>query len=204
MASAAPAIPLRFQRQELSHKAALSEAGLAALGYASGPQDLLATLIQAGQPQDAISALAQMLPRRQAVWWACLAVRLIPDLASRPAELLAVEIGESWVQGQRVDDTERAAAAAELCPFESPAGLVALATAWAGPSLAPRGQQAVPPAPHLTGAAVRGALILTVHDPAIAGRIGMADLFAIGTALMQGDVGRKAQESVRDRLASAA
>ncbi|MEH3106676.1 MAG: hypothetical protein PGN09_05130 [Sphingomonas fennica] len=204
MASPAPTIPLRFQRQELAHKAALTEAGRAALDYATGPQDLLATLMQAGLAQDAVSALAMMLPRRQAVWWGCLAVRLIPDLADRPAELLAVEISEAWVQSQRAEDCERAAAAAELCPFEAAAGLVALATAWSGPSLAPRGQAPVTPAPHLTGTAVRGAIIMTVHDRAIAGRVTIEDLFAIGTALMHGDVGRTAQGEVRQRLASAA
>ena len=91
MASAA-SIPLRFQRLELQEKAAMSEAGLSCLSFVSGPQDLLTSLMQAGAHQDALAALSLMLPRRQAVWWACLAVRLIPDLPQRPAEAVAVDV----------------------------------------------------------------------------------------------------------------
>ena len=198
----AVAIPLRFQRLELQEKAAMSEAGLSCLGFVSGPQDLLTSLVQAGAHQDALSALALMLPRRQSVWWACLAVRLIPDLPQRPAEAVAVDVAESWVQTQRVEDCERASNASEMCPISSPATYAALAAYWSGPTLAPRGQQPVAPAPFLTGIGVRSAMILTLTDRSVSGRVTAADLLAIGTSLMHGETGRNAQAAVRERLAT--
>jgi len=198
------AIPLRFQRQELQLHAGLSAAGLAALPAVAGPQDLVVALTQTGAHGDAIAALAMMLPRRQSVWWSCLAVRLIPDLSARPAELFAVEAAEAWVHGQRPEDAERAQGAAEFCAPDAAATWAATAAFWCGPSLAPRGQQPVPPAAHLPGVAVRAAMTLTLIEPAVAGRLAAADLLTIGTALMHGDLGRGAQAEVAGRLAAAA
>lgn len=195
-------IPLRFQRQELLQKAGLSDEGQACVRLVAGPQELLAALNQAHHERDALAALAMMLPRRQAVWWACLGVRLVPDLAARPGEQVAVEAAEAWVQGQRAEECERAQTAAELASG-SAAGYAALATYWCGPSLAPRGQAAVPPAAFLPGVGVRAALLLILADRALAGRVLAADLLAIGSALMHGDTGRAAQSAVRQRLADA-
>ena len=203
MASAAPAIPLRFQRQELQLRANLSKVGQVCLAKITGPQELIATLGQLGEHQDAIGALAMMLPRRQAVWWGCLCMRLLPDLPNRPAELLAVETAESWIQSQSEADAERAGTAAEMCALDSACGYVAMAAYWAGPSLAPRGQQAVPPPPYLAGVAVRAALLLAAVEPSVEGRLTLPDFLGIGTAIMHGDLGRKAQATVRDRLAAA-
>lgn len=197
-----PTIPLRFQRAELSAKADLSPAAIEMLTRVPGPTELIAGLSAMDDPRDAVSLLALMLPRRQTVWWACLGVRLIPDLAARPVELAAVEIAESWVQTQAPDDCERAFPAAEACAMNAAASWAAMAAFWSGPSLAPRGQQAVAPAPHLAGVAARTALIFTCHDPATGGRIGYGDLLAMGMELMHGELGRRAQAAARDRIAS--
>lgn len=196
-------IPLRFQRQELREKASLSAAALHCLASATGPEQLLATLAAEGEPLDAISALALMLPRRQAVWWACLGTRLIPGLDGRPAEAAALEAAEAWVQSQAAEDAEAAQDAAARCPPSAAATYAALAAFWSGPSIAPRGQQAVAPAAHLPGVATRVALLLTANDPAVDGRIGFDDLLGIGLDLMKGDLGRKAQEAVRERVGAA-
>ena len=196
-------IPLRFQRSELRDKADLSPAGLTTLATVPGPQELIAALRAMPDTHDAVSALAIMLPRRQSVWWACLAVRLIPDLAGRADELAAVEVAESWVQSQAQEDCERAFELSQALPVEAAGGWAAMAAYWSGGSIAPRGQAAVPPAPHLPGIAARTALIFTHHDRAVSGRISYADLLAIGMELMHGELGRRAQAAARERLASA-
>ncbi len=198
------AIALRFQRQELEQKADLSPAGRVLLATARGPQDLLTALSAAGNTKDGINALAFMLPHRQVVWWACLGVRLLPDLARRSADLAAVEQAEAWVQSAAAADAERAGELAEQCNLHDAPGWTAMAAAWSGPSLAPRGLQAVPPAPFLPGVAARTALLLLIYDPAMGGRLDNADLLGIGLDLMNGDVGRKAQAAVRERLLSPA
>jgi len=197
-----PTIPLRFQRSELREKANMSPEGIAVLTRVPGPQELIAALAAMEDPRDAVSSLALMLPRRQTVWWACLSTRLIPDLAARPPELAAVEVAESWVQTQAADDCERGHEASQACAMNAAAGWAAMAAYWSGPSLAPRGQAAVPPPPHLAGVAARTALIFTYHDPSIAGRIGYGDLLAIGMELMHGELGRRAQAAARERIAS--
>jgi hypothetical protein len=204
MASAAQTIPLRFQRQELQQQADLSPEGLRVVATAAGPRELIEALAGPGAARDAVAALALMLPRRQAVWWACLAARLLPEAALSPAEAAAIEAAEAWVQTQSAEDSERAADLAEQCATGSPARWAAMAAHWSGPSIAPRGQQAVLPAVHLPGVAARAALTLLVHHPAIGRRIGYGDLLAIGTDLMHGDLGRRAQASVRERLAGPA
>jgi len=196
-------IPLRFQRQELREKAKLSDGGLRSLAAAKGPENLVATLKADDQPLDAISALALMLPRRQAVWWACLGTRLIPDLDQRPDEAAAVEAAENWVQSQAPEDAEKAQDAAARCAPASAAAYAALAAFWSGPSIAPRGQQAVAPAAHLPGVATRVALLLTANEPSVRDRIGFEDLLEIGLELMKGDLGRKAQDMLRARLVPA-
>lgn len=196
-------LALRFQRSELLAKGNLSPAGRACLAETTGPQALLPALIAVNH-RDALFALAMMLPHRQTVWWACLGVRLIPGLERNPAELAAVEAAEAWVQTNAAAAAERAGAAADLCDTGDAPGWAAMAAWWAGPSLAPRGQQPVAPAPHLPGVACRTALLLTANHPQLSEHIGFADLLGIGLDLMAGDLGRKAQAALRERLAAAA
>ena len=198
------AIALRYQRFELDQKAELSTSGKACLAMARGPQELIQSLSALPDGRDAIHALALVLPHRQVVWWACLCVRLLPDLAPRPADLAALEQAEAWVQSASPADAEMAGELAERCDLRTAPGWAAMAASWSGPSLAPRGLQAVPPAPHLPGIATRTALILLVHEPSLAGRLRMTDLLEIGLALMNGDIGRKAQTAVIERLRGAA
>ena len=106
--STAPTIPMRFQRAELEKKADLSPEGLLCLSQAAHPERLVRSLIETGNSRDATYALAMILPHRQSVWWGCLAARILPDLASRQADLAAVEIAERWVQSGSAMDAERA------------------------------------------------------------------------------------------------
>lgn len=198
----APAtIALRFQRAELEAKADLSAEATGLLGAVPQPTQFLDALLQGGHHADALRALALMLPHRQTVWWACLCVRLLPDLASRPAELAAIEVAERWVQTSSTADSEQAGLLAERCDTGRAPAWAATAAYWAGPSIAPRGQQPVVPAPHLPGVATRAALILLSFDPAFAGRLTSADCLDIGMSLLRGENGRQVQLAVQSRLA---
>jgi hypothetical protein len=202
--SVATTIPMRFQRSELELKADLTPAGLLCLSQAGHPERMVHALIETGNARDALYALVMMLPHRQSVWWACLAARTLPDLAKRPADLAAVDIAERWVQSAAAADAEQAGAIATASNSGTAPGWVAMAAFWAGPSLAPRGQQPVPPAPHLPGVAVRTALLLLTFEPSLDGRATLGDWLEIGVALMNGENGRQAQAMVRDRLFAAA
>lgn len=200
MATQPASIALRFQRAELEAKADLTPDGRALLSRIAHPERLVNALVEAGNRRDAIYALALILPHRQAVWWACLAVRLLPDLERRKTDLAAVTAAERWVQGGSGADAERAGELANACDPDFAPAWVATAAFWAGPSIAPRGQQAVPPAPHLPGVATRIALLLLAQEPALADRIAFQDWIAIGLALMTGGNGSQAQAELRGRL----
>lgn len=108
-----PAIALRFQRTVLQEKADLSPAGHAALSLAPHPTRFIEALAEGDNARDAVYALALMLPHRQAVWWACLATRLLPDSDESSDDRVAIEAAERWVQSGSPEDAEQAGVVAE-------------------------------------------------------------------------------------------
>jgi hypothetical protein len=195
-----PTIPLRFQRAELEEKASLTPEGRKRLAEIAHPARLVEALHADGNHRDALYALAMLLPHRQTVWWACLAARLLPDLAARRNDLAAVVAAERWVQSQIPGDAEHAGELAEACSNDFGPYWVATAAHWAGPSLAPRGQQPVPPPPHLPGIAARSALLMLLDEPALEGAIGISDWLDMGMGLMRGDSGAEAQAALRGKI----
>src|SRR5579871_3713351 len=74
------------------------------------PIDFLRGLTSAGKLEDAVTFCAYLLPRREAVWWACRSARAAPNQIaqeSAPALLAA----EAWV---RDPDDERRQTALEV------------------------------------------------------------------------------------------
>jgi hypothetical protein len=201
MASSPAKIPLRFQRAELESKADLGPEGRAALADISHPEQLVRSLADGGHARDAIHALALILPHRQAVWWACMAVRVLPGIDERKDDMAALVAAERWVQSGGAASAEAAGAAAELADRDLAPAWAATAAFWSGPSIAPRGLAPVPPAPHLPGVATRIALLLLSLEPALKGRIAFADFLPLGLSLLAGGNGAEPQAALRERLA---
>ncbi len=124
------------------------------------PADFLDRLIGKGLLGDAARFLAFALPRREAVWWACLCARTVLPAAAPARAAAALEAAEAWVY-KPVEDNRRAAmACAEAAGFDSPASWAAVAAFWSAGSLAPPGAAEVPPPAHLTGTAVAAAVTM--------------------------------------------
>ncbi|HME20239.1 MAG TPA: hypothetical protein VKI44_02550 [Acetobacteraceae bacterium] len=141
------------------HLALSPEAAAAIAGCAEVPV-ALEQLEQAGFLTEATRLVAHALPKREAVWWACMCVSHTapPDLPA--IDRTAREAAEEWVR-QQTDKTRRIAfdhAQAGGCV--SPEAWAAIAAFWSGDSMSPEGQPAVPPAPHLAGTAAAGAVAL--------------------------------------------
>jgi hypothetical protein len=117
-------------------------------------------LCTAGLWIDAVRFLAHGLPKREAVWWGCLAARAALSEAPHAAACGAVEPAEAWVYRPNEDHRRAAMAAATAAGNDSPAGWAARSAFWSGGSLAPPEAPVVPPAEMLTGAAVAGAVCL--------------------------------------------
>lgn len=126
---------------------------------ASAP-DFLQELVADGKLNEAVHFLAYALPKREAVWWACLCARSAARAAASPPVQAALEAAEAWVY-KPTDDNRRACMAnAQATKFDAPGVWAAVAAFWSGGSMGPKEHAPILPAPHLCGVAVVGAVTL--------------------------------------------
>jgi hypothetical protein len=94
---------------------------------------VLRGLAAKGKLEDAVAFCAYVLPRREAVWWACRTVRaFLNETANKHFDVRPVEVAEAWV-GQPEEQRRLAAEAARARGDpDSPTTWVAAAAAWAG------------------------------------------------------------------------
>jgi len=130
--------------------------------------DALNRLEAAGLLVQAARLAAHAMPRREGVWWACMCAAHTAPPGLSPADRAAQEAAEQWVRRPSEEHGRAAMAAAERSSYASPEAWAAVGAFWSGPSMAPAGQPAVPPAPHLAGIAIGGAVALAAvrTDPA--------------------------------------
>jgi hypothetical protein len=123
--------------------------------------EFLSALMAAGLMNDAVGVMAHGLPKREAVWWACVVARTLVDQDTSPGVVAALDAAEAWVF-RPTEETRRAAMErAQATAFDHPGVWAAVGAFWSGGSMAPPDLPAVPPADHLTGVAVVGAVVLT-------------------------------------------
>jgi hypothetical protein len=125
------------------------------------PAQYLDLLMEKQHYQDATRFLAHGLPKREAVWWACLCAKGAAG-TSPPPTAAAIKSAERWVADPSEDNRRAAMPAAEEAKFGTPAGCAALAAFFSGGSLGPPNVPAIPPAETLTGDAVAGAVMMAV------------------------------------------
>ncbi|WP_207480976.1 DUF6931 family protein [Arenibaculum pallidiluteum] len=160
----APAEDLR----KAAHAGAVQAAALCDLGsearalletHASSAEFLHA-LKARGLVRDAVQFLAQVLPMREGVWWACVCARAALPEDAPAQDRAALEAAQAWVY-QPVESNRRAGLErAQATDFRSPASWAAMAAFWSGGSMAPPGLPAVEPRAGLAGMAIASAVIL--------------------------------------------
>jgi hypothetical protein len=123
------------------------------------PSQYLAALMEQQLDLDAIRFLAHALPKREAVWWACLCVRSARGITP-PAAAAALHEAEKWAADPSEDNRRAAMSAVEAVGLSDPAGCVAAASFWSGGSLVPPNLPVVPPGEYLTAHGVAGAVLL--------------------------------------------
>ena len=140
----------------------LAAAGGYALTAPDGcaPVAFLNTLISERKLDEAVQFLAFALPAREATWWACMCARSHLRDPIPPPLLAAVEASEAWVRRPTDENRRVCMTRAQATQWDSPASWAAVAAFWSGGSLAPPELPAVPPAAHLNGVAVAGAVRL--------------------------------------------
>lgn len=93
--------------------------------------DFLDELVVKGQLREAAAYCGYLLPRREAVWWACLCIRHA-DAARSPEEVAALEAAEAWVHDPGEEPRQAAMNAGMNGDRNCAATWAALAAAWSG------------------------------------------------------------------------
>ena len=140
---------------------ALADAPAALIAATPSVPEAFAALEANGFLLEAAKLLGHALPKRQAVWWACMcALHTAPDTLPESHRKVR-EASEAWVR-QQTDPVRRSAMSmAESIGFETPESWTAIAAFWSGDSMTPADQPKLPPPAHLTGVAVAGVIGLS-------------------------------------------
>jgi hypothetical protein len=148
------------QLAEVLARCDLPETAAAAVAGIGDVPGVIAVLVRGGFQVEAARVFAHALPKREAVWWACMCAAHTAPAGLAEADVKAREIAELWVRNQ-TDALRRAAMdEAKKAGFQSPEAWAGVAAFWSGDSLAPPEALTVPPPAHLTGLAVAGAVAL--------------------------------------------
>ena len=122
-------------------------------------------LLSGPEPEHALSFLAFLLPRREAVHWLCQSLRrLSPALSAQQLEVLAT--AETWVRAPSEQSRRKALEAGTGDKTKGPASWAAFAAGWSGGNMTNDENHPVPPPTSLTGQAVRvGMAVATTRVP---------------------------------------
>lgn len=94
---AAPSKIKAKQAGDLLQHFELSEEGEVSASIDDAPLQAIKKLIETENFHDAVTMLAHALPKREAVWWACLAAKYSLD-SGADDQLMALQAAERWVR----------------------------------------------------------------------------------------------------------
>jgi len=138
----------------------VSENARKVLGDDFTPRQFVEQLVQMGKYPDVFDFLAHALPKREAIWWACLSVRHAQGSGLPAKEFAALKAAVEWVLAPDEARRRAAQAAGEAADFGTPAGCAALAVYGSGGSLGDANFPDVPPGPYVTAQAVSGSITM--------------------------------------------
>ncbi len=122
------------------------------------PVEFIRSLAAAGAYRDAVSCCAYLLPRREAVWWACQCVRA-GGKTLLPEEKAALEAAEVWVRTPEEDPRQAALRFGIDEPAESPAIWACRAAACSGGIVSNTSKGPLRAQPEATARAARAAVL---------------------------------------------
>lgn len=143
----------------------LSEEARPYADRAATPAQFIDQMIERRCFNDAVKFLAHGLPRREAVWWACLAARHALPAETDAIHEAAVVAAENWATRPTEENRLIAKQLAERTAFKSAASWAATSAWWSAGSMTEPGQPEVPPPPFLYAQAVASAICLAAVLP---------------------------------------
>jgi hypothetical protein len=127
------------------------------------PHEFVNRLVRERFYADTIRFLAYGLPKREAVWWACLCVRNVPACFGDEIAAEAMQSAEAWVKDPSEEKREIALTAGGRHNFEmpgAPAAWTAMAAGWSVGATATTNDDLSAAPEQLTAHAASGAIIL--------------------------------------------
>lgn len=155
------AVPTRRSAAEVCQHAGLSATATKLLTDQSRPEEFFDLLVDQELYDDAIRMAAHGMPKREAVWWACLCLWELYRPEPPAAVDAALHAAVRWLRDPTEPHRRLAETAGQAC-MDHPAGLVALAAFYSRGSITPPGLPEVAPQPQLTGKMVTTALLLAL------------------------------------------
>lgn len=129
------------------------------------PAEFIQQLLQANLYFDAVKFLSHSLPKREAIWWACLAVKKTLAADAPAAQQAALSAAEHWAMQPSEEKRQLAKAWSEKTQQKSAASWAATAAFWSGGSMAKPGEPDMPAPPYLYAHAVAGAISMAAFAP---------------------------------------
>ena len=140
----------------------LDEAGAELFSDGIKTADFIDVLISNEAYLDAINLLSHSLPKREAVWWACICAKKHQKDVDNEIFDQSLKAAEKWVYDPSEKNRRVAEFYAEKGKYETAAAWVAAAAFWSGNSIMPEGEPVVAPDSYLYAHAVSGSIITCV------------------------------------------
>lgn len=149
---------------EVISDVALSEDAVALMPDSNNTLTYLDRLCDAELFHDAFLTLARTLPRQYAIIWADRCVQMKSSGGETEQQKKCLSLVKRWLSSPDEALRREAMQTAETLGFEGPCAWLAAAIGFSGGSLAPEGQQDVPPAQHLTSVAIAAGLTELIYE----------------------------------------
>lgn len=151
--------------QELLDQFELYEEGAEAhLVPDTAPQISIERLAEAGFYLDAIKLLAHGLPKRESVWWSCLAARAVQKPDTDEDNINALIAAEAWAKAPTEENRLRCRLLGEKTKHKTAASWAATAACWSTGSMAAEGEPEIQTPEYLFAHAVAGAVSIAATE----------------------------------------
>lgn len=164
------------------------------------PRQYFARLLVHNEPGDAVRFQIHSLPKREAVWWACLCLRSVADPMRKPKQAEALKAVVRWVLDPSEEHRQAAGKAGKAATFGTAVGAIAMSVFFSGGSIMPPGEKEIPPDPLLTANILSGTIVGLIGEvPPDKAKATLLSFIALGIGVAVGKYPwtRKADESQR-------
>src|SRR5205085_2773280 len=151
------------------------------------PRQYFGRLLVHDEPGDAVRFQTHSLPKRKAVWWACLCLRSVAEPMRKPKQAEALNAVLRWVLDPSEEHRQAAGKAGKAATFGTPIGAIAMSVFFSGGSIMPPDEPVIPPDPLLTANILTGTIVgLMGEVPPEKAKATLLSFMALGISVATG------------------